>query len=104
MVIEWTEPALTDLDNFKLISKKVNVSEYIRKLFKYSHQLAGNPELGRPYRYLKNKLIRKLVYKEHSIFYIIDEKIDTIYILSVVHYKQNVNKSLKIISKLINKE
>ena len=68
MVVKWTGPALTDLNDFKLISKKVNVSEYITKLFEYSLQLESNPKLGHPYRYLENEIIRRLVYKEHSIF------------------------------------
>ncbi len=104
MVVEWTNFARSNLNNFKSTSKKVNVSEYIKKLFKYSLQLADNPELGRPYRYLRNKLIRRLVYEDHSIFYFIDEEIDTIYILSAIHYRQNIDRAFKIISKFIDKK
>ena len=101
MVIKWTKPALSDLNDFRLISKKNNVSEYIKKLFEYSHQLADNPELGHPYKYIRKVIVRKLVYEEHSIFYIIDKENDIIYILTVVNHRQDINRKLKTIATLL---
>ena len=103
MVIKWTKPALSDLNNFKSISKKNNVSKYIKKLFEYSHQLADNPELGHPYKYFRKVIVRKLVYEEHSIFYIIDKKNNIIYILAVVHHRQDINKKLNAIATFLKK-
>ena len=101
MVIKWTKPALSDLNDFILISKKNNVSEYIKKLFEYSHQLADNPELGHPYKYLRKVIVRKLVYEEHSILYIIDKENNIIYILAVVNHRQDINRNLKTIAKFL---
>ena len=103
MVIQWTKSALADLNNFKLISKKNNVSEYTMKLFEYSHQLVDYPELGHPYKYIRKMIIRKLVYEEHSIFYIIDKENNIIYILAAVHYRQDINKKLKAIATLLKR-
>ena len=55
MVIKWTEPAFSDLNDFKSISQKDNVSDYIMKLFEYSQQLKEFPKLGRIYHYYKKK-------------------------------------------------
>ena len=78
MVIKWTKLALSDLNDFRLISKKSKISEYIMKLFEYSQQLKDFPHLGRIYRYVKKYIIRRLIYQEHSILYYIDH--DIIYI------------------------
>ena len=99
MVIKWTEPAFSDLNDFKLISQKDNVSDYIMKLFEYSQQLKKFLTLGRIYHYYKRIIIRKLVYKEHSILYYINE--DIIYIIAVIHHKQDINKKLKTINSLL---
>ena len=99
MVIKWTEPAFSDLNDFKSISQKENVSDYIMKLFEYSQQLKEFPKLGRIYHYYKKIIIRKLVYKEHSILYYIDE--DIIYIIAVIHHKQDIIKKLKTINSLL---
>ena len=99
MVIKWTEPAFSDLNDFKSISQKENVSDYIMKLFEYSQQLKEFPKLGRIYHYYKKIIIRKLVYKEHSILYYIDG--DIIYIIAVIHHKQDINKKLKTINSLL---
>ena len=99
MVIKWTKPAIADLNDFRLISKKSNVSKYIMHLFEYSQQLKTFPKLGRIYHYIKKYMIRKLVYKEHSILYYIDN--ETIYILAVIHHRQDIDKKLKAIDSLL---
>ena len=100
MVIKWTKQALSDLNDFRLISQKNNVSNYIMKLFEYSQQLKQFPKLGKIFQYYKKIIIRKLVYNEHYFLYYIDN--DIIYIIAVIHHKQNITKKLKIILSNLN--
>ena len=100
MVIKWTKQALSDLDDFRKVSKKSNVSAYIMNLFEFSQQLKQYPKLGKIFHYYKKIIIRKLVYNEHYFLYYIDN--DIIYIISVVHHKQDIAKKLKIILSNLN--
>ena len=99
MVIKWTKPALSDLNNFKSISKKNNTFDYIMNLFEYSQQLKQFPKLGHIYNYYKKTIIRRLIYKEHSILYYINK--DIIYIIAIIHHKQDINKKLKTIHSIL---
>lgn len=92
MEIKWTKHALNDLRDFRAISQKSNIYKYITGLFEYSQELKDFPELGHTYRYIRKTIIKRLIYKEHSILYYIDNNI--IYIISVVHHKQDINKKL----------
>ncbi len=97
MVIKWTKPAFEDLMNFKNITKKNNVSEYIHELFEFSKQLKEFPNLGVVFYYTRKTIIRKLIYKEHSILYYVDN--DTIFVVSVIHHNQNISTKLDLIKK-----
>lgn len=100
MVIKWTKTAFDDLDEFKLITKKNNASEYIFNLFEFSKQLKDFPNLGTISYYTRKIVIRKLIYQEHSILYYVNN--NTIYIIAVIHHKQDTNKKLKSIKKYLN--
>ena len=81
MVINWTNPAIIDLKEFKKITQKNNANEYIINLVNATNMLIENPRSGKIYTYINKIIIRQLIYKEHRIFYYLDN--DTINIISV---------------------
>ena len=99
MVIKWTKSAFLDLKDFSFFSKKENVDKYVAELFEYSQQLKQFPQLGHIYKYFKKIIIRRLIFQEHSILYYNDN--DAIYIIAIIHHKQDINKKLKDIGLLL---
>ena len=99
MVIKWTKSAFLDLKDFSFVSKKDDVNKYVSELFEYSQQLKQFPELGHIYKYFKKIIVRRLIFQEHSILYYNDN--ETIYIIAIIHHKQDINKKLKNISLLL---
>lgn len=57
--------------------------------------------LGKIYDYIDNLIIRQLVYKEHKIYYYIENE-KTIHILSLVHHKQDTKSRLDYIKKFLS--
>lgn len=102
MVVRWNKYALQDLEKYAKYSKKSNISEYIESLVKNINNLKYSPRLGHIYTYSKQYIIRKYVYKEHTVLYCIDK--DTIHILVVINHKQDINKKLKFIKSIIEKD
>lgn len=100
MVVEWTTPAVQDLKDFRKITKMSNSSKYIFNLVNYVSLLSEQPHLGKIYFYTHNHIIRQLIYKQHRIFYYIDK--NTIYILTVVHHRQNIQYKIKYIKNRFN--
>ncbi len=101
MVIKWTNSALLDLKSVSCVSKKEDVSKYASELFEYSQQLKQFPQLGHIYKYFKQIIVRRLIFQEHSILYYNDD--DVIYIIAIIHHKQDINKKLKNIDLLLKK-
>lgn len=95
MVIIWSTPAIKDLENFKNITKKLNVKEYLSKLVEYIDNLKSNPRLGKVYTYIKGTIIRQLIYQEHKVYYSLNN--DELYILAVIHSRQDTKQRLKYI-------
>ena len=63
MVIIWTTPAVTDLENYKNNTKKTNFKEYLKSLVEYVDALKLNPRLGKVYTYVQGTIIRQLIYR-----------------------------------------
>lgn len=97
MQLHLTEYALQDLECFAKYTKKIEPYKYIDGLWKIITQLNFFPKLGKEYCYIKAHMLRKLVYKEHIIFYYIRDEI--VYILAIVHHRQNINSKINIIKK-----
>ena len=100
MVIIWSTPAIKDLENFKNITKKLNVKEYLNNLVEYVDTLKLNPRLGKVYTYIKGTIIRQLIYQEHKIYYSLNN--DELYILAIIHSRQDTKQRLKYIKDSLN--
>ena len=97
MVVRWHKTALEDLKDFFEVTKLYNPKDYIQKLVNYVNALTEQPNLGKIYLYIHGSIIRQLIYKEHKIFYYIDN--NQINILTVVHHRQDINSKIEYIKK-----
>ena len=57
-------------------------------------------KLAKIYFYLKGYIVRQLIHKKHRIFYYIED--NKIYIISIVHHKQNMTGKINFIKKYFN--
>lgn len=102
MEIKWTKLAKNDLKDFYDITKMNDPKKYILELIDNVNLLMEQPKLGKIYFYLKGYIIRQLVHKQHRIFYYIED--EKIYIVSIVHHKQNILNKINYIKKYFNNE
>ena len=101
MEINWTNPAIQDLKDFKTITKMLNPNDYILKLINNVNLLKEQPHLGKIYTYFNGYIVRQLVHEQHRIFYY--EMEGTIHIVSVVHHRQDIKERIKYIQKNLKK-
>ena len=101
MVIIWSNPAIDDLKKFKEITKKIRPDEYLNNLISYVEDLTLNSKLGKIYTYIQETIIRQLIYKEHKIYYYVEN--EKIHILAVIHSKENSKERLNYIKDHFNK-
>jgi len=95
MVVIWSNSAIDDLKEFKVITKKTEPDEYLSNLVTYVEDLSLNPRLGRIYIYIQETIIRQLIYKEHKLYYYIEN--EEIHILAVIHSKENTKQRIEYI-------
>ena len=101
MVVIWSNPAIDDLKKFKEITKKTKPDEYLNNLVAYVKDLTFNSRLGKIYIYVQETIIRQLIYKEHKIYYYVEN--EKIHILAVIHSKENSKERLNYIKNHFNK-
>lgn len=101
MVINWTKSAIVDLKNFNETTKKIHPIKYINELVQYTNNLLDNPRLGKVYSYINENIIRKLVFKDHIIYYYISNDTE-IFILAVIHHLENTKNRINYIKAQFN--
>ena len=99
MEIMWTNSAISDLKEFKSVTKKLNSSDYIKRLIQNVDLLKEQPHIGKIYVYIKGHIIRQFIHKEHRVFYYEQEGI--IHIVAIVHHKQDIKEKMKFLQKHI---
>lgn len=99
MVVNWTNPAIKDLKDFREYTRIINVSEYILKLVETTNFLIEQPKLGKIYLYTNGYIIRQLIHEKHIILYYIDD--DTINIIAVIHHKQDTKRRIDYIKNFL---
>ena len=102
MVVKWENNAIQDLKEFKSISQLSNVNNYILDIVNYVNTLSEYPKLGKIYLYIQGKIIRQLIYKEHKIFYYLDDEI--IHVLTVIHHRQDTQTKINFVKKYFNNQ
>ena len=99
MVIIWSDSSINDLKEFKECSQKSDPNKYIFSLVDYVNNLPNHPRLGKIYSYINETIIRQLIYREHKIYYYIEE--DSIHILSIVHHRQDMRTRINYIKRYL---
>ncbi len=97
MVIKWSQFSRENLQDFVKNSKIISPLNYVISLVEYVQYLTENPYLVKTLCYINGLEIRQLIFKKHKILYHIFY--NQIYIISVVHSFQDLDKSLSFIKK-----
>ena len=99
MVVIWSTSAIGDLKEFKEYTQQSNSNAYILELISYVDTLIDNPRLGKIYSYINEIIIRQLIYREHKIYYYIED--DKIHILAIVHHRQDMKTRINYIKRFL---
>jgi len=90
MKIEWTKPALSDLESIHNYIKKDSeyyATRFIEKIIEAIEKLEKFPELGRRVPEAEQNNIRELLFYNYRIMYRVEIK--RILILTVIHGSRN---------------
>ncbi|MCK5057639.1 MAG: type II toxin-antitoxin system RelE/ParE family toxin [Candidatus Aminicenantes bacterium] len=93
MEIEWTEPALNDMEEIRdYISRdsKFYAKRLIDNIFSSIEKLSDFPEIGRYVPEIKDKNIREIFFYPYRIIYRIED--EYVLILSVIHGARDLSK------------
>lgn len=72
MIIEWTLPALDDMQNIKDFIAKDSpfyAEQFIERIFEYVEHLADQPKMGRKVPEEPREDVRELLYRDYRIIY-----------------------------------
>ncbi len=92
MKIEWTEPALDDLETIRdYISKDspYYARQFIERIFDAVKVLQGHQKIGRPVPEADHKNVRELIFQGYRIIYRV--KLDRVQIAAVIHGSRNLS-------------
>lgn len=93
MRVLWTEPAETDLDElFEYIARDspIYAEQFTARILEAIVKLADFPRIGRRVPEADSENIRELIVQSRRVIYAIDDEMDTIYILALVHVRQDL--------------
>jgi len=86
MTIEWTEPALRDLEGIRDYIKRDSkhyADRFIERIVSAVENLTRFPQIGRVIPEAKNPALRELLYANYRVMYRIEP--DRILLVAVVH-------------------
>ncbi len=92
MKIEWTEPAISDLQHIRnYIAKDSEYfsARFVEKIISRIDVLPDFPEMGRGVTEADDKSIRELIYQKYRIMYRIEK--ERILILAIIHGGRDLN-------------
>lgn len=93
MRIDWTEPALLDLENIRSYIQKDSeyyAIQFIEKILETVENLKEFPEMGRNIPESQSKNIRELLYHNYRIIYKIEP--ERLLILAIIHGARDFDK------------
>ncbi len=92
MKVEWTDPALDDLEIIRdYISKDspYYARQFIERIFDAVGVLQGHQKIGRPVPEADHKNVRELIFQGYRIIYRV--KLDRVQIAAVIHGSRNLS-------------
>ena len=98
MKIEWTEPAIADLQDiydYISVDARKTAQRFVDKLFKSTEKLKNFPFIGRKVPEDGRENIREILIQEYRIVYRVED--DRIRILAVIHGRRDVSFVIKVL-------
>jgi len=92
MKIEWTEPAILDLDgirNYIARDSEYYASRFVGKIVEAVEKLEEFPEIGRRVPEAEEENIRELLFRNYRIIYRVET--ERILILTVIHGSRDLS-------------
>jgi len=93
MKIEWTEPAISDLQHIRdYIAKdsKYYAASFVSRIIGRIDMLPEFPEMGRIVTEQNDKNIRELIYQKYRIVYRVEK--ERILILAIIHGSRDLSE------------
>jgi toxin ParE1/3/4 len=93
MKIEWTQPAVQDLESIRdYISRdsEYYAARFIEKIIKTVENLEKFPMLGRPVPEIENENIREIFLQNYRVFYRIETK--RLLVLAIIHGARDLSR------------
>lgn len=93
MRLEWTEPALDDLEGIRHFIARDSAfyaRRFIERIFATVERLTDHPRLGRQVPEAGRDDVRELIFRSYRIIYLLEEREERILILSVMHGSRNL--------------
>lgn len=76
MIIEWTDPALDDMEGIRDFIGKDSpfyARQFLERIFDYVENLAEQPKLGRIVPEEQREDVRELIYRDYRIIYLLHD-------------------------------
>jgi len=92
MKIEWTEPAISDLESIKAYIAKDSeyyATRFVEKIMQAVENLENFPEVGRKVPEVEEVNIREFLFQNYRILYRVER--ERILILSVIHRSRDLS-------------
>jgi len=91
MLIEWTDPALDDLETIRDYIGKDSpyyARQFIERIFDAAATLQNHPKMDRPFPEADREDVRELVFQGYRIIY--RTKPDRVQVITVIHSSRNL--------------
>lgn len=92
MKLEWTEPALSDIENIRDYIRRDSEQyayRFVEKIIDVVENLKNFPEMGRHVPEAEEENIRELIFHNYRIMYRIEPK--RILLLAIIHSARNIS-------------
>ncbi len=91
MLVEWTDPALDDLEVIRDYIAKDSpyyARRFIERIFDAAEKLQDHPQMGRPVPEADRDDVRELIFQGYRIIY--RTQSDCVHVITVIHGSRNL--------------
>lgn len=92
MRIEWSEPAVLDLEGIKEFIERDSeyyAIEFTGRIIEMVEKLSGFPNLGRKVPEVEDEKIREIVFRNYRLIYKLSD--ESILVLAIIHAARDLN-------------
>ena len=95
MKLEWTEPALSDLESIRdyiMKDSEYYANRFVERIIEAVESLEKFPEMGRMVPEAEEENIRELLFQNYRIIYRVET--DSILILTIIHGARDLSRKI----------